>query len=273
MEAHILGFPRIGSGRELKMALESYWRGSSTKEDLYVSSNALKERHWRFQRENGLSMVTVGDFSLYDQMLDTTCLLGMTPERFGVTEGEPDITTYFCMARGDAANNIPAMEMTKWFDTNYHYIVPEFTPKLTIKRSSNRLIEETWHALAHGFRPKFNSIAPWIAAMDADVISVEASRSKMKLLEAFRNFDYPNEIGPGIYDIHSPRVPEVEEMVALIRQALEVVPKERLWINPDCGLKTRQWPETIASLQNMVAAAHQTRLLLAAKAPKQTTVE
>jgi 5-methyltetrahydropteroyltriglutamate--homocysteine methyltransferase len=107
---------------------------------------------------------------------------------------------------------------------------------------------------------EFGSIVRWIAAMDADVISIESSRSGMRLLEAFREFEYPNEIGPGVYDIHSPRVPEVEEIAGLIRAAVAVIPAERLWINPDCGLKTRGWPETKASLRNMVAAARLVRL-------------
>jgi len=106
---------------------------------------------------------------------------------------------------------------------------------------------------------EFGSIVRWIAVMDADVVSMESSRSRMGLLEAFREFEYPNEIGPGVYDIHSPRVPEAEEIACLIRAAAAVIPVDRLWINPDCGLKTRGWPETKASLRNMVAAARQVR--------------
>ncbi len=102
---------------------------------------------------------------------------------------------------------------------------------------------------------EFNDIVPWIAAMDADVISIEASRSRMELLDVFQRFDYPNEIGPGVYDIHSPRVPSVEEMSDLLRRAAAVIPVERLWVNPDCGLKTRGWEEATASLKNMVQAA------------------
>jgi 5-methyltetrahydropteroyltriglutamate--homocysteine methyltransferase len=102
---------------------------------------------------------------------------------------------------------------------------------------------------------EFNDILPSIAAMDADVITIETSRSAMELLDGFGAFHYPNEIGPGVYDIHSPRVPSVEAMVRLLRRAAEVVPAERLWVNPDCGLKTRGWVETEAALRNMVAAA------------------
>ena len=106
---------------------------------------------------------------------------------------------------------------------------------------------------------EFNDILPAIAAMDADVITIETSRSDMELLDAFRKFSYPNDIGPGVYDIHSPRVPSTDEMLRLMRKALAVIPAQRLWINPDCGLKTRGWPEVEAALQNMVAVARQLR--------------
>ena len=106
---------------------------------------------------------------------------------------------------------------------------------------------------------EFNDILPAIAAMDADVITIETSRSHMKLLDGFGEFEYPNEIGPGIYDIHSPRVPNIAEMEKLMLRAIEVIPVERLWINPDCGLKTRGWPETIQALQCMVDTARKLR--------------
>ena len=110
---------------------------------------------------------------------------------------------------------------------------------------------------------EFNDVIEAIAAMDADVITIETSRSDMELLEAFKAFDYPNDIGPGVYDIHSPRVPETAEMVELLAKAAKRIPAERLWVNPDCGLKTRAWPETEAALVNMVAAARQLRSQLA----------
>ena len=110
---------------------------------------------------------------------------------------------------------------------------------------------------------EFNDVIKSIAAMDADVITIETSRSDMQLLEAFKAFDYPNDIGPGVYDIHSPRVPDTQEMVKLLSKAVQRIPAERLWVNPDCGLKTRAWPETEAALVNMVAAARQLRSQLA----------
>ena len=106
---------------------------------------------------------------------------------------------------------------------------------------------------------EFNDILPAIAALDADVITIETSRSNMELLDAFGAFEYPNDIGPGVYDIHSPRVPSSGDMERLLRRAAEVIPAERLWVNPDCGLKTRNWTETEAALRHMVEAARQLR--------------
>ncbi|WP_051710649.1 5-methyltetrahydropteroyltriglutamate--homocysteine S-methyltransferase [Andreprevotia chitinilytica] len=124
-------------------------------------------------------------------------------------------------------------------------------------------VEDATQIHTHMCYSEFNDILPAIAAMDADVITIETSRSDMKLLEAFGTFQYPNEIGPGVYDIHSPRVPPVNEMLRLIAKALDVVPAERLWINPDCGLKTRGWPETEAALANMLAATREARAAIA----------
>jgi 5-methyltetrahydropteroyltriglutamate--homocysteine methyltransferase len=106
---------------------------------------------------------------------------------------------------------------------------------------------------------EFNDILPAIAAMDADVITIETSRSAMELLDAFGDFSYTNDIGPGVYDIHSPRVPSIEAMEKLMLRAIQVIPIERLWINPDCGLKTRGWSETAQALKNMVSVAKQLR--------------
>ncbi|WP_399678193.1 5-methyltetrahydropteroyltriglutamate--homocysteine S-methyltransferase [Xenophilus sp.] len=106
---------------------------------------------------------------------------------------------------------------------------------------------------------EFNDIIASIADMDADVITIETSRSDMELLDAFDDFKYPNEIGPGVYDIHSPNIPTQEHIVQLMKKAAERVPAERLWVNPDCGLKTRQWPEVIPALTNMVEAARTLR--------------
>ena len=120
-------------------------------------------------------------------------------------------------------------------------------------------VEDKTQIHTHMCYSEFNDIIEHIAAMDADVITIETSRSQMELLHAFAHFEYPNEIGPGVYDIHSPRVPGTEEMASLLAKAADLLPAQHLWVNPDCGLKTRKWPETKAALENMVAAAKQAR--------------
>src|SRR5258708_2965569 len=106
---------------------------------------------------------------------------------------------------------------------------------------------------------EFNDMMDAVARMDADVISIESSRSRMEILDAFKKVKYPNEIGPGIYDIHSPRIPEVSEIEALLRRSLDVLSPRQLWVNPDCGLKTRGWQEVRPALRNMVEAAQRLR--------------
>lgn len=123
-------------------------------------------------------------------------------------------------------------------------------------------VEDKTQIHTHMCYSEFNDIIEHIAAMDADVITIETSRSQMELLHAFAHFEYPNEIGPGVYDIHSPRVPSKEEMVSLLIKAADLLPAQNLWVNPDCGLKTRKWPETKAALENMVQAAKEARELI-----------
>jgi 5-methyltetrahydropteroyltriglutamate--homocysteine methyltransferase len=106
---------------------------------------------------------------------------------------------------------------------------------------------------------EFGDIMRQIQEMDADVLLIEAARSKMELLEDWKRTGYENEIGPGLYDIHSPRIPSTDEMAALLRRAAEVLRPEQLWVDPDCGLKTRRYEEVEPSLRNMVAAAKQLR--------------
>ena len=126
-------------------------------------------------------------------------------------------------------------------------------------RLATACVEDSTQIHTHMCYSEFNKIIEAIAAMDADVVSIESSRSKMELLDVFAYFEYPNEIGPGVYDIHSPRIPDKEEIVELIKKALKYIPAQHLWINPDCGLKTRRWEEVIPSLKNMVAAAKEVR--------------
>jgi len=134
------------------------------------------------------------------------------------------------------------------WDAYLHWAVDSF-------RLSTSGVQETTQIHTHMCYSEFNDIIESIAAMDADVITIETSRSNMELLDAFEKFQYPNDIGPGVYDIHSPNVPEIDWMVALMRRAATRLPAERLWVNPDCGLKTRGWPETEEALTRMVQAA------------------
>jgi 5-methyltetrahydropteroyltriglutamate--homocysteine methyltransferase len=126
-------------------------------------------------------------------------------------------------------------------------------------RTSSSGVRDTTQIHTHMCYSEFNDIIEAVAAMDADVISIETSRSRMELLDAFARFHYPNGIGPGVYDIHSPRVPPQSEMLELLRKALEVLQPGQLWVNPDCGLKTRTWAEVEPALKAMVGAARQLR--------------
>ena len=160
--AHILGFPRIGAGRELKQALERYWKGETPQAELLQTGRELRARHWRLQKEAGLDFVTAGDFSFYDHMLDMSATLGVVPPRFEWPGGPTGLDTYFRMARGAAPSGkaTHACEMTKWFDTNYHYLVPEFQPDQNFRLASNRLFDEVAEAQALGYRVKPVLVGP-----------------------------------------------------------------------------------------------------------------
>ncbi len=133
---------------------------------------------------------------------------------------------------------------------------------LAFRVASSGVQDET-QIHTHMCYSEFNDIIASIADMDADVITIETSRSDMELLDAFDSFKYPNEIGPGVYDIHSPNIPSVDHIVELMKKAAQRIPAERLWVNPDCGLKTRQWEEVLPALTNMVSAAKTLRANLA----------
>ncbi|MBI1326809.1 MAG: 5-methyltetrahydropteroyltriglutamate--homocysteine S-methyltransferase [Alphaproteobacteria bacterium] len=141
-----LGFPRIGAKRELKKALESFWKGETSKEDLLKTGTELRARHWQLQKAAGLSHIPCNDFSYYDHMLDMCTLLGVVPERYEWDGGMVSLETFFSMARGNA--KVGAMEMTKWFDTNYHYIVPELEEGQAFKLSSTKIFDEFAEAKA-----------------------------------------------------------------------------------------------------------------------------
>ncbi|MDR2033203.1 MAG: 5-methyltetrahydropteroyltriglutamate--homocysteine S-methyltransferase [Helicobacteraceae bacterium] len=166
MKTHILGFPSIGKQRELKQALESYWKGELSEKSLLESCEQLKLRHWNIQKEAGLDYVVTGDFSLYDRMLDVTFAIGAIPPRF--KRDESRLKLYFSLARGDAGRNISAMDMTKWFNTNYHYIVPEIGEEEWVA-NEHPIVEDTLLAKKNGFNPKPALIGPftWLALSKA----------------------------------------------------------------------------------------------------------
>jgi 5-methyltetrahydropteroyltriglutamate--homocysteine methyltransferase len=159
-----LGFPRIGRRRELKVALELYWAGKADRDDLLATGARLRAENWAAQKARGIDIIPSNDFSLYDHVLDTAVLVGAIPPAYGWTGGPVDLDTYFAMARGAAGTPCasgcthgandggnPALEMTKWFDTNYHYMVPEFAPDQRFELTHNRPLEAFREALALGY--------------------------------------------------------------------------------------------------------------------------
>ncbi|BCS89835.1 5-methyltetrahydropteroyltriglutamate--homocysteine S-methyltransferase [Pseudodesulfovibrio sediminis] len=160
MNAHVLGFPRMGANRELKWALEQFWRGEITETELVTTAAALKKQQWEIQAKAGMDLLPVGDFSLYDHILDTLVMLGAVPDRFERTDAQVPLETYFHLARGDAEKGIPAMEMTKWFDSNYHFIVPELTPDTPFKKNTSALLDDALAVKALGYSPKPVIVGP-----------------------------------------------------------------------------------------------------------------
>ncbi len=148
VQAANLGYPRIGKRRELKRALEAYWAGKESSEALLATAAQLRQESWRFQQQAGLDLIPSGDFSLYDHVLDTIALVGAVPPRFGWTEGQVDLETYFTMARG--AEGVPALGLTKWFDSNYHYLVPELSAGQRFTLASSKPFDELAEAQALG---------------------------------------------------------------------------------------------------------------------------
>lgn len=157
-----LGFPRIGAKRELKKAVESFWKGEVSEAELQQQAKEIRATNWKFQQEQGIDLISSNDFSFYDQILDTIALFGAVPERYKFDGGNVDLKTYFAMARGAQGNglDVVAMEMSKWFDTNYHYIVPEFKQGQQFKVSSTKIFDEYKEAKALGVETKPVLVGP-----------------------------------------------------------------------------------------------------------------
>ena len=152
VQASNLGFPRMGKRRELKFALEKYWSGESNEDTLLQAAQTLRKEHWQLQAEAGINAPPSNDFSLYDHVLDMAITLGAIPRRFKAPGGPVNLRTYFAMARG--AQDVPALDMTKWFDTNYHYVVPEFEAEMRYELRSNKVVEDYLEARALGIETR-----------------------------------------------------------------------------------------------------------------------
>ncbi len=151
-----IGYPRIGPKRELKVALENFWKSDISEAELQTVAKDLRSKNWQTQKENGVDLISSNDFSFYDQVLDTICLLGAIPKRYKWDGKEVSLKTYFAMARGSQTSelDVPALEMTKWFDTNYHYLVPELSKDQSFQLSTNKPFEEFNEAKKYGFNTK-----------------------------------------------------------------------------------------------------------------------
>ncbi|HUL01723.1 MAG TPA: 5-methyltetrahydropteroyltriglutamate--homocysteine S-methyltransferase [Gemmatimonadales bacterium] len=160
--SHTLGFPPLGAHRELKRATEGYWNGTVSQADLRRVGAELRAAHWRLQQAAGIDLIPSNDFSFYDRMLDTCALVGAVPERYGRVEDRVDLDTYFAMARGSqrTGRDVVAMEMTKWFDTNYHYLVPEFHRGQAFRLAGTKPVDEFLEAKALGIVTKPVLIGP-----------------------------------------------------------------------------------------------------------------
>ena len=154
MATYVIGFPRIGEQRELKKALEGYWAGKISQEELKQTASDLRKRHWTYQKNAGINLISINDFSYYDNMIDAMTMLNAIPEKYKDIENCMD--RYFAIARGNATHK--AMEMTKWFNTNYHYIVPELNIDMDFKASIDKIKQEYEEIKSLGITPKVNFI-------------------------------------------------------------------------------------------------------------------
>ncbi len=157
-----LGFPRIGANRELKKAVESYWKGNSSEQELQNTAKEIRLKNWKTQQNAGIKYIPSNDFSFYDQILDTVALFGAVPQRFAFNQENVDLDLYFAMARGAQKDgvDVTAMEMTKWFDTNYHYIVPEFSANQKFKLSSTKIFDQYQEAKTSGVETRPVIVGP-----------------------------------------------------------------------------------------------------------------
>ncbi|PWU11216.1 MAG: 5-methyltetrahydropteroyltriglutamate--homocysteine S-methyltransferase [Verrucomicrobia bacterium] len=236
---HNLGFPRIGANRELKKAVEGYWAGRVEESELLKTAHRLRVENWRSQATLGIDLVPSNDFSLYDQVLDMTCILGNLPERFQWASETVTLEQRFQLARGGQQSDMVPCEMKKWFDTNYHYIVPEFSRHSTFRLADTKPVQEFGEALQAGIRTKPVLLGP--------LTYLALGKSK----DRFDRFEHLNSILP-IY----------EELLSQLAQ------KGAEWVQIDEPILVQDLPENIRGLflptyQKLTGAAPGLKLLLA----------
>src|SRR5207248_92567 len=233
--SHNLGFPHLGAARELKRATEGYWSGKVSQADLLKTGAALRERHWRLQQDAGMDLVPSNDFSYYDRVLDTCALVGAVPKRYGWAGGPVDLDTYFAMARGvqTGGRDVTAMEMTKWFDTNYHYIVPEFEPGQAFRLSSSKPVDEFREAKALGIETKPVLIGPVTFLLLGKTRTARFDR--LALLDALLPV-YADVLSLGVIDGRNIWKADLAAALRRLEDALERAGAAQLWVAPSCSL-------------------------------------
>src|SRR3989441_1150896 len=240
--SHNLGFPHLGAARELKRATEGYWGGKVSLPDLLKTGAELRARHWRLQQDAGIDLIPSNDFSYYDRVLDTCTLVGAVPKRYGWAGGPVDIDTYFAMARGvqSGGRDVTAMEMTKWFDTNYHYLVPEFEPGQAFRLSSSKPVDEFQEAKALGIQTKPVLIGPVPFLLLGKARTARFDR--LTLLDALLQA-WPagggregKVLSLGVIDGRNVWKADLPAVLRQLEDAQERAGASQLWVAPSCSL-------------------------------------
>src|SRR5207247_382933 len=255
--AHNLGFPHLGAARELKRATEGYWGGKVSWRDLRQTAAEPRARHWRLEQDAGIDLIPSNDFSYYDRVLDTCTLVGAVPRRYGWAGGPVDIDTYFAMARGvqSGGRDVTAMEMTKWFDTNYHYLVPEFEPGQSFRLSSSKPVDEFQEAKALGIHTKPVLIGPVTFLLLCKARTARFDRLELPVaglhvdaVRAAGRFEALLQAWPagggregkvlslGVIDGRNIWKADLSAVLRQLEDALERAGAAQLWVAPSCSL-------------------------------------
>src|SRR5205823_955706 len=265
--AHNLGFPPLGPNRELKRATEGYWSSKVSRTDLLRTGAALRAAHWGLQRDAGLDLIPSNDFSYYDRVLDTSAMVAAVPARYGWSGGPVDLDTYFAMARGVQAGgrDVTAMEMTKWFDTNYHYLVPEFDRGQAFRLASTKPVDEFQEAKALGFHTKPVLIGPVtflllgktraaafdrlelldallpvygevLARLPVAGLHVDVVRAPRQLDPLLKAWPKGRVLSLGVVDGRNVWRADLAAALGLLERARERIGADELWVAPSCSL-------------------------------------